>query len=75
MSQSIRTRSRLRDTTQAGDPMPIRHIRIDDDTWWRLDDLAARMDTTRAELIRWAIDRYLLRSGCKHRETRHEHEF
>jgi metal-responsive CopG/Arc/MetJ family transcriptional regulator len=59
--QDIRTRSRLRDTTQAGDPMPIRHIRIDDETWATLDDIARRADTTRAELIRWAIDRYLLR--------------
>ncbi len=57
----IRTRSRLRDTTQAGERMPARHICIDDDTWGRLDDLASRLDTTRGELIRVAIESLLMR--------------
>lgn len=57
----IRTRSRLRDTTQAGDTMPIRHIRIDDETWEALDEVARMADTSKSELIRWVIRRHLVR--------------
>lgn len=57
----IRTRRRLRDTTQTGERMPARHICIDDETWGRLDDLASRLDTTRGELIRVAIESLLMR--------------
>ena len=70
----IRTRSRLRDTTQTGERMTARHIRIDDDTWGRLDDLAARLDTTRGELIRWAIDCLLRKKHMYDTPTLHAHE-
>lgn len=67
----IRTRSRLRDTTQAGDTMPIRHIRIDDETWDALEDLAKKADTTKSELIRWVLRRHLVRLP-KRARTEHD---
>lgn len=46
-------------TTRTYRGTPIRTVRIDDDAWQQVTDLAEQQNTTAGDIIRTALDAYL----------------